>query len=173
MPHGRCQLHLNISTLEAAFQSANKCPTCGTLYDMPGAQPSGSMSTEHRRAEDCDGHPGAGTIVLQYDFPSGVQQPQHPQPGTPYSGTRRTCFLPNDETGRRCIELLHAAFMQGMLFRVGSSGTTGKDNVVVWNIHQKTQTSGGSVRHGWPDPGYLQRLQSECAALNVRGALDP
>ena len=51
--------------------------------------------------------------------------------------------------------------------------TTGKDDTTIWSIHQKTNPEGGPTRHGWPDPEYLQRLRSECAAANVQGALDP
>ena len=56
---------------------------------------------------------------------------------------------------------------------MGTSATTGREATVVWSIHQKTKHHGGPTQHGWPDDGYLQRLQSECAAANVRGALDP
>ena len=92
---------------------------------------------------------------------------RQPQPGQPYSGTRRTCYLPGDATGARCLQLLMRAFDQGVAFRVGSSTTTGKENTVVWSIHQKTRYNGGEVHHGWPDPGYVDRLTSECAANNV------
>ena len=122
--------------------------------------------------QSCAGHAGCGVLVIQYDFPRGVQQPQHPKPGVPYGGTQRTALLPDDATGRECLKLLAAAFEQGALFRVGSSSTTGRDDVVVWAIHQKTNTDGGPTRHGWPDPGYVQRLRSECAAAGVAGALD-
>ena len=121
---------------------------------------------------DCDGHHGSGTIVLEYAFPSGVQQPQHPTPGAPYGGTSRQCFLPYDAVGLQCLSLLASAFQQGALFRVGKSGTTGRDGVVVWAIHQKSAPNGGSVNHGWPDDGYLQRLKSECAAAGVHGVLE-
>ena len=162
----------NRSTVEAAFQSSNKCPTCGTLYGLPGAMPSGSMRVELDADDDCDGHRGVGTLVVTYDFRDGVQQPQHPQPNQRYHGTSRTCYLPNDGVGRQCLKLLRSAFLQGELFRVGKSSTTGRENVVVWAIHQKTSPNGGPTRHGWPDPEYLQRLTSECAACRVSGALD-
>lgn len=48
-----------------------------------------------------------------------------------------------------------------------SSVTTGKESTVVWNVHQKTSRTGGPTRYGWPDPTYLERLKSECAAINV------
>ena len=162
----------NVSTVEAAFASKNCCPLCGTAYALPGPQPSGRMSAHLEPGFDCQGHPGCGTIQIEYSFRDGRQGAQHPQPGQPYQGTYRKCYLPMDATGSRALELLLAAFRQGGLFRVGSSATTGRDNTVVWAIHQKTSTDGGSTRHGWPDPEYLQRLQSECAAANVPGALD-
>ena len=156
----------NLSTLEQAFRSSHKCPSCGQPYRLPGPQPSGTMAAE-RDHRDCEGHPGAGTLVVHYDFPPGVQGERQPQPGQPYSGTRRTCYLPADATGARCLQLLMRAFDQGVAFRVGSSTTTGKENTVVWSIHQKTRYNGGEVHHGWPDPGYVDRLTSECAANNV------
>ena len=161
----------NKSTLDEAFKTSNRCPTCGTAYAMPGPQPSGMMRARHQRHEDCDGHPRCGTIEIEYSFPDGMQLDQHPNPGMPYRGTRRVAYLPCDAVGSQCFGLLLAAFRQGQLFRVGSSVTTGNDNTVVWSIHQKTSTSGGPVKHGWPDPEYVQRLQSECAAANVKGAL--
>lgn len=167
-----CACTFNASTVESAFQSSNKCPTCGTLYGLPGPQPSGTMSCEVDERLDCTGHRGCGSIVITYDFPSGTQRPQHPQPGEPYHGTGRTCYLPHDAMGLQCLRLLKAAFLQGELFRVGKSATTGRENTVVWAIHQKTSPDGGPTRHGWPDNDYVQRLQSECAAANVTGALE-
>mmetsp|Transcript_17942 Transcript_17942/g.56613 ORF Transcript_17942/g.56613 Transcript_17942/m.56613 type:complete len:129 (+) Transcript_17942:412-798(+) len=118
-------------------------------------------------AYDCDGHPGCGVIEVLYEFPSGMQGPQHPRPGTAYSGTRRAAILPNDATGREALALLRAAFAQGKAFAVGDSATTGRSDVVVWRIHQKTQPMGGETRHGWPDATYLDRLRSECATAAV------
>jgi len=160
----------NVSTLEAAFQSKSTCPVCGTAYGLPGPQPAGTMAA-HLERFDCDGHPGVGTIEIDYNFPAGVQLPQHPNAGMPYSGTRRKAYVPHDEEGQRAVRLLAAAFQQGMAFRVGKSVTTGRDDTVIWSIHQKTRTDGGPTVHGYPDAGYLQRLQSECAAANVKGAL--
>ena len=161
----------NVSTLEAAFRTQGKCPSCGTAYGLPGPQPAGSMSAK-LGAFDCEGHPRVGTIEIDYSFSHGIQLPQHPNPGMPYSGTHRKAYVPFDADGRRALRLLEAAFMQGQTFRIGKSVTTGEENTTVWCIHQKTRTDGGPTRHGYPDPEFLQRLQSECAAANVRGALD-
>ena len=109
-----------------------------------------------------------GTIVIEYSFRDGIQNERQPQPGLPFRGTRRTCFLPDDDNGREALALLRRAFRAGVLFRVGDSVTTGAASVVVWGgIHQKTSMTGGPTSHGWPDPGHLDRLRSECMALNV------
>lgn len=76
-------------------------------------------------------------------------------------------MLPNDATGQQAFALLRRAFRQGKCFAVGNSATTGRSDVVVWRIHQKTSRSGGATQHGWPDPSYLDRLKSECAAAAV------
>lgn len=167
---GAISCTFNVSTLEAAFNSKSCCPTCGTSYGLPGPQPAGKMTAQLKHF-DCDGHPGVGTVEIHYDFPSGMQSVQHPNPGQPYSGTHRKAYLPRNDEGMRMLRLLVAAFQQGELFQVGQSATTGADNTVKWAIHQKTRTDGGPTNHGWPDPDYLQRLQSECAAANVKGAL--
>jgi deltex-like protein len=155
----------NRSTLEEALKRSPNCPTCKTRYALPGPQPSGDMAVQRIR-DGCAGH-GRGSLFVQYVFPSGTQGPQHPEPGTPYHGTSRDCFYPDDDVGWRALELLRRAFAAGALFRVGQSATTGRPNTVVWSIHQKTSTTGGATSHGWPDDGYLDRLLSEVASAGV------
>ena len=71
-------------------------------------------------------------------------------------------------SGWRCYALLVRAFEGGHAFVVGQSVTTGQDNTVIWGtIHQKTNTHGGTGAHGWPDPTYVNRLVSECAAKGI------
>ena len=70
-------------------------------------------------------------------------QDSHPNPGIPYSGTHRTAFLPDSPEGREVCDLLRKAFDAGLVFTVGRSTTTGKDNQVIWNdIHHKTSEIG-------------------------------
>lgn len=157
----------NLSTIETSLRLSPHCPTCTQAYALPGVQPSGSMRTSTEPLS-CDGHAGCPTIVIQYDFPSGVQGPRDPTPGVPYRGTRRTCYYPDSPYGWSCVSLLRLTFERGQLFRIGESATTGHDNVVVWGgIHQKTAMHGGVTSHGWPDDTCLQRLQSEAASKGV------
>jgi deltex len=50
---------------------------------------------------------------------------------------------------------------------VGTSQTTGQNNVVCWaGLHHKTNTQGGTNRFGWPDETYFVRVKDE---LKMRG----
>eukprot|EP00964_Phaeocystis_antarctica_P029155 scaffold16428_cov63-Phaeocystis_antarctica.AAC.4 len=162
---------MNRSTAETAFRNSNNCPCCQQLYPLlPGPQPSGVMSASGDR-RDCEGHAACdGCIAVRYEFEGGVQLDQHPEPGKIYHGAKRSVYLPNDDAGSKALQLLKLAFERGLLFRVGKSVTTGKtEDGIVWNgIHQKTRRDGGAANHGYPDPTFLQRLQSECALHGVR-----
>ncbi len=58
------------------------------------------------------------------------------------------------------LALLKKAFDRKLIFTIGRSVTTGRDNQIVWNgIHHKTNTSGGSAYFGYPDPTYFDRVK--------------
>jgi len=72
-----------------------------------------------------------------------VMQSDHPNPGKWYKGTTRFAYLPDSPQGRQILQLLRRAFEAELVFTIGTSNTTGKDNVVIWNdIHHKTKPSG-------------------------------
>ena len=74
-------------------------------------------------------------------------QPNHQNPGKKYKGTDRKAYLPNSPEGRKVLRLLERAFKQGLTFTIGSSRTTGQEDVVTWNdIHHKTRREGGAQR---------------------------
>ena len=88
---------------------------------------------------------GYRKIVISYQFPSGVQGPEHSNPGQYYQGTSRTAYLPDNHEGREVLQFLRRAFDARLVFTVGTSNTTGLSNQVIWNdIHHKTSISGGS-----------------------------
>ena len=133
-----------------------------------GPQPAGSLAVSNLDAPLCAGHEAAGgTLLVMCEFPDGVQGSHHPRPGVRYSGVTRRGFYPDDAVGRRCVRLLWAAFSRGQLFRIGDSLSTGIADTVVYGLHQKSRPSGGATQHGWPDTGYLERLQSECALVGI------
>lgn len=85
-----------------------------------------------------------GTIVIEYNFRSGIQGQEHPNPGVRYQGTKRTAYLPDTREGREVLQLLKRAFDARLVFTIGTSNTTGLSNQVTWNdIHHKTSVRGG------------------------------
>ena len=62
----------------------------------------------------------------------------------PFTGLSRQGYLPDNSEGRAVLGLLKKAFEHRLIFTVGVSRSSGKDNVVTWNdIHHKTRRDGG------------------------------
>ncbi|XP_070773320.1 probable E3 ubiquitin-protein ligase DTX2 isoform X2 [Enoplosus armatus] len=165
--HMLCMLAMyNNGTKDGSLQ----CPSCKTIYgEKTGTQPKGKMEI-YSIAQSLPGHPDCGTIQIIYSIPPGIQGPEHPNPGQPYScrGFPRFCFLPDSDKGRKVLELLKVAWMRRLIFTVGTSSTTGEPDTVVWNgIHHKTEMMSNLSGHGYPDPNYLDNVLSELASQGV------
>lgn len=159
-----------------------KCPICkqisggGPLY---GNQPeNGTMSTRIW-TNNSSNHYNNGTVIsgipknckyvqIEYNFPSGIQDSRHPNPGKPYSGTFRMAYvsLEHMEEGEEILKLLKIAFEQRLIFTIGTSLTTGEEDTIVWNgIHHKTSAYGGI--YGFPDPSYSIRVKQELKNFGI------
>jgi len=143
------------------------CPICSTLYGVRfGDMPFGHMKVSHYGEHSLSGFEPHGHYKITYVIPSGIQGPEHSNPGTHYTGTMRVAYLPDNVEGKSVLEKLKIAFQRRLTFTIGTSITSGRSNTVVWNgIHHKTSLSGGSF--GYPDPTYLQRVTSELAEKGV------
>lgn len=64
---------------------------------------------------------------------------------------------------QKVLRYLKIAFDRKLLFSIGVSATTGKEDVVIWNnsVDHKTQFS------MYPDPTYLQRCLTQLVHLGV------
>lgn len=162
------------SCLDQAFKVKKACPVCRLVYgQLIGNQPAnGTMIVERDPDLELPGHEGYGCICIIYSFPPGLQsvsgprtassdcrllehelitsffvhnpQPEHPNPGVRYPGTNRVAYLPDSPEGNRVLGLLRRAFEQRLIFTIGTSMTTGMQNVITWNdIHHKTSIWGG------------------------------
>ncbi|XP_017548271.1 E3 ubiquitin-protein ligase DTX3L-like isoform X1 [Pygocentrus nattereri] len=155
--------------LKAAIKSLGEiCPVCKDIFGtLMGTQPDGKMhvSIQHY---SLPGYSKCGTIEINYIIPDGIQTERHPNPGQHFFGTSRRAFLPDNNEGRYVLKLLQKAFDQKLIFTVGTSTTTGAQNVVIWNdIHHKTSMSGGPQGYGYPDPDYLKRVKEELKAKGI------
>ena len=113
-------------------------------HRLVGNQPSHGTMSCHVEQVPLSGYDNCGTIVIDYHFSGGIQSAKHPSPGYGYGGTHRTAYLPDNKEGHEVLVLLKRAFNQLLLFKIGTSVTTGATNVVVWNdVHHKTSRHGG------------------------------
>ncbi|XP_053130964.1 probable E3 ubiquitin-protein ligase DTX2 isoform X2 [Hemicordylus capensis] len=171
----KCGHTFHLLCVLAMYTSGNKdgslqCPSCKTIYgEKTGTQPSGKMDVS-TLPESLPGYAGCGSIQIAYYINKGIQGPEHPSPGAPYTarGFPRYCYLPDNEKGRKVLELLKVAWKRRLIFTVGTSTTTGESNTVVWNeIHHKTEMNSNVSGHGYPDPNYLDNVLAELAAQGV------
>ncbi|XP_070575652.1 probable E3 ubiquitin-protein ligase DTX3 isoform X2 [Ptychodera flava] len=153
------------------FASNSKCPSClkKAVVLVDGNQPRSSKMEYQVDSSPLPGYSSFGTIVIDYFFPDGIQEAEHPNPGKPYTGTMRRAYLPNNPEGRDVLDLLEKAFNKRLLFTIGTSHTTGQTDCVVWNdVHHKTSRTGGPTSYGYPDSDYLRRVKDELAAKGIK-----
>jgi deltex-like protein len=154
--------------LDSQTSASVTCPLCQHIYGVrTGSQPPGRMVVK-RLSQSVEGHEADGTIQICYMFEGGVQGAEHAHPGVPYEGTRRKAFLPDNSQGNLLLAALTTAFERRLIFTIGQSVTSGKENQVTWNgIHHKTKPSGGTARYGWPDETYFDRVTEELRSKGV------
>ncbi|XP_012677465.1 probable E3 ubiquitin-protein ligase DTX2 isoform X2 [Clupea harengus] len=171
----KCGHTLHMLCMLAMYNNGNKdgsiqCPSCKTIYGQKtGTQPKGKMEI-YSVSQSLPGHSDCGTIQIVYNILPGIQGPEHPNPGQQYTcrGFPRFCFLPDNEKGRKVLELLKIAWTRRLIFTVGTSSTTGEPDTVVWNeIHHKTEMMSNVSGHGYPDPNYLDNVLTELASQGV------
>ncbi|XP_041054081.1 probable E3 ubiquitin-protein ligase DTX2 isoform X1 [Carcharodon carcharias] len=171
----RCGHVFHLLCMMAMYENGNKdgslqCPSCKIIYgEKTGTQPKGKMDI-YLLPQSLPGYPDSGSIQIVYNIPHGIQGPEHPNPGKPYTarGFPRHCYLPYSEKGKQVLELLKVAWNRRLIFTVGTSNTTGETDTVVWNeIHHKTEMGSNVSGHGFPDPNYLDNVIAELAAQGV------
>ncbi|XP_018332330.1 protein deltex isoform X2 [Agrilus planipennis] len=146
-----------------------QCAVCGCVYgEKHGNQPPGTMEWGFIE-RSLPGYGNCRTIQIVYNIQSGIQGANHPNPGHEYYavGFPRVAYLPDSPNGRKALRLLNVAWQRKLIFTVSRSHTTGCEDVVSWNLPHKTEIGPSSSGHGYPDPGYLNRLFRELEALGV------
>ncbi|KGL94170.1 E3 ubiquitin-protein ligase DTX1, partial [Charadrius vociferus] len=175
---GKCGHMYHLLCLLAMYNNGNKdgslqCPTCKAIYgEKTGTQPPGKMEF-HLIPHSLPGYTDSKTIRIVYDIPTGIQGPEHPNPGKKFTarGFPRHCYLPDNEKGRK-VSVPHGTGWGGMGWDgMGWDGMGWKCNPVVWNeIHHKTEFGSNLTGHGYPDPNYLDNVLAELLAQGVSEA---
>uniref|UniRef100_A0A2I3TB04 E3 ubiquitin-protein ligase n=1 Tax=Pan troglodytes TaxID=9598 RepID=A0A2I3TB04_PANTR len=104
----KCSHAFHLLCLLAMYCNGNKdgslqCPSCKTIYgEKMGTQPQGKMEVL-RFQMSLPSHEDCGTILIVYSIPHGIQGPEHPSPGKPFTarGFPRQCYLPDNAQGRK------------------------------------------------------------------------
>ena len=165
---GVCKHFFHEECIKGCLKNDSKCPICRkVIIKTLGPCPNGCMYIARDPNARCQGHNDCGVIRIRYVVEPGVQEPKHPNPGKSFNGDHRQAFLPDNEEGRKVLELLKKAWLRRLTLTVGPSLTRGVNDVVTWNdIHHKTSLDGGP--YGYPDAGYLQRVTEDMNALGVK-----
>jgi len=118
---------------DSLAKCAPKCPVCSTIYGtITGNQPEGSMDIKRNRSKLPGYESARGTIVIDYCIPGGTQGPEHPNPGVAYHGANRTCYIPDSDAGNALLAKLQTAWDRKLIFTVGTSTTSGRENMTIW-----------------------------------------
>jgi len=144
-----CQHKYCRDCLTASLHASPYCPVCKVpLREITGNQPDGGKMSHQILRRSLPGHEGFNTIKITYYIPSGIQGYNHPNPGRQFTGDTRYAYLPDSPEGREVLTLLKRAFNAKLIFTIGKSVITNRDNTVVWNdIHHKTNAQGGPQRY--------------------------
>jgi deltex-like protein len=118
---------------DSLAKCAPKCPVCSTIYGtITGNQPEGAMDIKRNRSKLPGYESARGTIVIDYCIPGGTQGPEHPNPGVAYHGANRTCYIPDSDAGNALLAKLQTAWDRKLIFTVGTSTTSGRENMTIW-----------------------------------------
>ncbi|XP_066254335.1 protein deltex [Euwallacea similis] len=163
-------LNYSLTELQEAGDELHiQCSVCGCVYgEKHGNQPPGTM--EWGVVErSLPGYQNFRTIQIVYNIQSGIQGPDHPNPGREFYavGFPRVAYLPDNPKGRKVLRLLDEAWHRRLIFTITRSNTTGCEDVVSWNIPHKTEMGPSNNPHSYPDSGYLTRILRELEALGV------
>lgn len=145
------------------IHKTKQCPACKKRYGtMCGNMPHGTMSIDVLEMA-LPGYEKDMTIQITFDFPSGIQGDEHPNPGLRYESDRRVAYLPDCVEGRHVLSMIQKAWRRRLLFTIGPSVTRGIDGCIIYNgIHFKTIPYATSQDPwGFPDPTYLLRVTQE------------
>ncbi|CAG0882595.1 unnamed protein product [Darwinula stevensoni] len=89
--------------------SGIRCPVCKFVYgEFRGMQPPGGTMNVQHTSRPLPGYGRCGSIIITYHIPPGIQGPEHPNPGMPYSAHNfpRFAYLPDNEEGREFANML-------------------------------------------------------------------
>nr|XP_039268865.1 E3 ubiquitin-protein ligase DTX3L-like [Styela clava] len=145
--------------LDQGAESQSSSQTTSGLRIINQQPPGGGIRRSVLR-ESLPGYEGYGTHVITYSFPAGSLM------GVSYEAQEFTEYLPWNDDGGKCLNLLYQAFNAGLIFKIQEVGD--RRGKIVWNdeFPHKTNKTGGPENNGYPDSNHTIKLQE---ALKAKG----
>lgn len=176
-----CGHEFHCSCLHEALQHFDLCPICNQDLTPPppktclqGLSPPGVMVVTAVPCTFCHGcWAPAGSLLLSFFIPAGVQKAYHVNPGAKYESSNWKAFLPKNAIGLRLLKRLQYAFLHGLLFTVkaGSQAGTPESAVRRASIPLKTSPSpsatSADAADSFPDPAYFSLCNQELDRCGV------
>jgi hypothetical protein len=152
-------------------QNSDNCPQCRKRFQLrTGPCPPG-VARVLRYASSLSGYPAEypdfGHYVIEFDMQGGTQlKGRDYHPGEKYGRRSVDCYLPNTPKGRHVGSMMMQCWRRGHMFKVGHSLTRDRHDVIVFaDVHLKTiRESTDDNPFGYPDVGYLHRVEGELAS---------
>ena len=162
----RCRhiIHMSCGAKILQCQSVTTYFQCPIGKKIQGNQLLGGKMTATKSRKSLPGFPRSEMLTITYDFDMGIQGQKHPNPSKPYGchGFPRPAYLPDTAAGRKVLLMLEQAFERCLIFTVGHSLTTGRDDIIIWNgISHKTFKDVMNSPHGFPVANYLTKVLKE------------
>jgi deltex len=146
------------------------CPMCRQqLVICTGYQPitPGSYIRHAIIPRSLPGHDG-GTIIVRFYLGAGRQDIHDPLPGSSFKAMHYHTYLPDNSEGQEMLKRLQLAWNRRLLFRIGYNPTTKRmDMLVVNGLELKSNTHGGILKNGYPDPSYMSRLKHDFREIGI------
>ncbi|CAD5112927.1 DgyrCDS2134 [Dimorphilus gyrociliatus] len=143
------------------------CAICGKKYFETGNQPVDGVMKFSKIHKSLPTYQKYRTIKITYEIPGGIQNIEHPSPGSWYDGIKKVAYLPNNEEGKELLKLLKIAFKRRLIFTIKKADNFEDEDYVTWNdIVHKTEIEPGKDTKEYPNDEYLLNLRT---VLNSKG----
>lgn len=176
-----CGHEFHYSCLLEALQHFDLCPICNQDLAPPspkrclqGLSPSGVMVVTSLPSTYCHGcWAPAGSFLLFFFIPAGVQKAYHVNPGAQYQSSNWKAFLPKSALGLRLLRRLQYAFLHGLLFTLKPETQLRTPELAVGRARIPLKTSpspcatADDAAECFPDPAYFSRCNKELDRCGV------
>ena len=135
----RCEHIFKEKTVIKWLKSNPRCPICNAHYGVGVDSRLDPCPLNWIHIELAVVHQVSVLFVIRYQFPNGIQGSRMQIRDNDIKEHLGYVIILIQKMGNTMVELLKLAFLNGVLFVVGQSVTTGRNNCVVWAGYTRRQ----------------------------------